>query len=1107
MLRRIGALAALLVSFLAVACAAATPPPADSSWDPTRARGKTRQIDFTATEGTWMFLDVTPDLRWIVFDLLGHVYRVPITGGNAECLTQDSGVAINMQPRVSPDGHSIAFISDRKGQNNLWVMDADGRNPRPVLLDSAVRLRAPEWTPDGRFILAERTTRDSGRAIWMFSREGGRGTELVKAEPHAVPARPTLGSSGQTLFYETYTGGAEVAWGQDDILRGADQIASRDMSTGTVRMITSGVHQQGNRASSGGAYAQELSPDGRWLSFIRRMPGGTVSYKGHKFGPRSALWLRDLESGVERLLMDPVEFDLAETAILFDGIYPRYRWMPDGRSIVIIQGGKIRRVAVDTGNVTTIPFTAHVHRTISERPLPALSLDDGPIKARFLQWQSHSPDGHSLLFQAVGRIWIMDVRQRVPRRLTPASFAGLEYAPTWSPDGRWVAFVSWDDEKRGHLWKVDVASGGSPVQLTQRAGDYLNPVFSPDGAQLAVVNGAGVTATGRSMARNPSYSIVHLPSDGGALTHVIDLPAVELRSAPTRLFFGSDGRLFFTASVEGKEGAEAIAELVSVRLDGSDRRTHARIALTDDAAPSPDGSSVAFVQGGDVFLAPLPSASAGAVPTIKIRDGDFPVRRLSTAGGLTPRWRNATTLDFGSGPYAYSYDTVTGKTDRTKIELSVPRYVPSGSIALTGARLVTMDAAGVIEQGTVTVRGARLACIGSSERCPVDGIDRVIDVGGATILPGLIDMHAHHHREHGGILPAHNYETAVYLAYGVTTTLDPATASPEAFAGAELVEAGAMIGPRIFSTGEPLYAGDGIAHKDISSLEVAIQEATRRKEWGAVSLKQYSQPTRQQRQWVVEAGRRLGIRVTCEASADLSNKLTLAMDGHTGLEHATAIAPLYADVTAFLGQAGNVNSYTPLVAGFGAFNEEFYWQTEQSWKDPKLQRWLPWQQIVPNTRRYIERPVTDYSLGILAQGIADITQAGAYATIGSHGQMHGLGSHWDIWTTALAMPNIEALRVATLNGARSLGAERDLGSLTGGKLADLIVINGNPLEDIRRTTDLRYVMRAGILYDAASLDELWPSARKFGPYYWSVPEIYETDDKPVESWDRPVPRR
>src|SRR5437899_6876955 len=174
-----------------MAQATRTPPAANEPaehWDVTKARGATRDIDFTTSEGTWMSVDLSPEGKWIVFDLLAHIYRVAADGGEAQCLTHDSGVAVNFHPRYAPDGQTIAFVSDRQGQNNLWLMNADGSQPRAVFTDKDVRVFEPAWSPDSRYIYVRRQDMKrgggggGGSAIWMYSRDGGEGVEIVSRD-------------------------------------------------------------------------------------------------------------------------------------------------------------------------------------------------------------------------------------------------------------------------------------------------------------------------------------------------------------------------------------------------------------------------------------------------------------------------------------------------------------------------------------------------------------------------------------------------------------------------------------------------------------------------------------------------------------------------------------------------------------------------------------------------------------------------------------------------------------------------------------------------------------------------------------------------------------
>ena len=311
-----------------------------------------------------------------------------------------------------------------------------------------------------------------------------------------------------------------------------------------------------------------------------------------------------------------------------------------------------------------------------------------------------------------------------------------------------------------------------------------------------------------------------------------------------------------------------------------------------------------------------------------------------------------------------------------------------------------------------------------------------------------------------------------------------------------------MIGPRTFSTGDAIGAGNGPGPNPITSYRVAMQEVRRRTSAGAVAIKQYLQPRREQRQWVVDAARETGITVTAEG-ADLEYNLSMVMDGHTGFEHGMSCIPVYGDVAKFLGKAGFVYSPAFSVAGPGyVFNQDYFFQEQDLWKNEKLRRFLPWWQLMPHLRRRMLRPVTDYDFPMRAQGMADVISQGGYGAIGSHGQQHGLSSHWEVWMVASALGPLGALEVASLHGAHFIGVDEDLGSLAPGKLADLVILNSNPLENIRNTLDIQHVMKGGILYDADTLDELWPEKRPFGRYYWVNQEMLRDDVRPVDYWDR-----
>lgn len=1081
---------------------------AEEDWDVTTPRGETRTIRFTTDEGTWTSVDVSPDGGTLVFDMVGEIWLLPIEGGEARPITKESGIALNFHPAFSPEGSRIAFISDREGQDNVWVMDADGSNPRQVSRQKEDRMALPAWTPDGQFVVA-RVGGDSNfngqGSLWMWHVEGGEGVRLTPEDVNA--SWPELSPNGRRYLYYEERVSSDI--GDPNPAKGLYQLRRMDLRTGRVLEITSGIGPVrdggGGRRSSGGGIAPAVSPDGRFLAFGRRIADGTQVLKGHEYGPRTALWIRDLDTGAERIVMDPITPDIQERNNA--GALPRHAWHPDGRSIVLTEGGKLRRLWVESGRVETIPFTATVEEVITEQVYHPFRISDGPFRVRMIRWHTASPDGRHLAFVALDRIWMMELPDGRPRHLTGAGILATgprsdgapdraggdvtpaqEYSPAWSPDGRWIAFTSWSDEEGGALWKVR-ASGGRPERLTSVPGMYLNPAWSSEGERIAVVRGSGEMLRGRLPSDEPWYLIESVPATGGEARLVAEVEGGSTRGHVTAPHFGPDGRIFYLEP-EGK-GRDTLYTLKSVEPDGHDVRSHLLLHHADEAAASPDGRWVAFSRGDNVHLVPLPWPGAGDPVEVAPEDPPVPVTRLSLEGGNFPNWTDGNTLEWGSANRYFRHQVDSRTTDTVEIRLEVPRRIARGTIALTGARIVTMDADRVIQRGDVLVTGGRIAAVGPSGSIQIPSGARRIDVSGMTIIPGLIDTHKHVSREGKGVLGKRSWELAANLAYGVTTGLEPSGWHENIFTMAETVEAGLRVGPRMFSTASSLSGGTSTRHGPVNRRQDAQHEVNRFVSYGATSIKQYWQRRRNQRQWVVEAAREAGVMVTSEGDTDHLSAISIAMDGHTGTEHPILNIPLYRDVTEFLGQANFFYSATLVVGGAGPWGEDYFYQEKDLWKDEKLQRFTPWRWLEPHTRRRPLRPVTDYPFPLHAQGAADIIAAGGHATIGAHGQTQGLDSHFELWMYASAMEPMEALKTATVHPAQMIGILDDVATLEEGKLADLLVLNRNPLEDIRASADIRYVMKGGVLYDGDTLDELWPEERSFGDFYWRIEGVRE----------------
>jgi Tol biopolymer transport system component/imidazolonepropionase-like amidohydrolase len=1073
--------------------------------------GATRTIDFTTDEGTGMSMDVSPDGRWIVFDLLGHLYRVPIDGGDAEALTQSSGPALNFHPAYSPDGSRIAFASDRNGQLAIWTIAADGSDPRVLHADPNVRFIQPTWAPDGKSIVAVRLVRTPGRG-WHRQNRSLYRLPLESGEPQALiderltqPDAPAFAPDGKSLYYQ-------VSYSIDEglgMLTAGHRIVRLDLETGSTTNVRSGgpgepspeyreaLRRGGYSIDVAGdepaALTPKVSPDGKYLAFAREMPGETFEWRGHRMRPRTALWVRDLATGDERVLVPEATKDLSQTNAQYAyRAFPGYAWTPDSKGLVLTLGGKIARADLATGTVTPIPFTARVLRTVAEPVRGTVTIDDDSLEVRFLQWPASSTDGKRLAFVAVGRIWVMDLPNGTPRPLLEPS-PGMQLTPTWSPDGGSLAFTTWNTDDRGHLWVVS-AQGGTPRRVTNDPGEYLGPVWSPDGKSLAVTKGPGPDGNAwNGWVRRNGWTLVALPAAGGT-ARTLAPTAAWARAAGT-----PNGRIAFPfqqnptlAAYElyrpfpRQEALDQVVRVQSVGWAGGEVSTHAILPARREHGNtpnlSPDGKWLAFDGMHDIYLSSIPEGDSA--PEIETNP-NVPTEgrtRIGEWGGLYPRWRNPSVLEFVSGSRYVSYDLATRQTTSVPIRLRVPRPKPAGSIALVGAKIITVDSQRVIDHGIVLVRGARIACLGD---CDTTGASRVIDVRGKTIIPGLVDLHAHHTSETGEVIPNRRSESALDLAFGVTTIVDPATSSGAAFPLAELIEAGRIVGPRTLSSGETVIS-HGTAWgdvKEIESLEDARLHVNKRADWGAVTIKNYRQPGRRQHQWLAQAARERGISLTSEGGP-LYLDVGYAIDGQSGWEHFIADLPIYRDATTFFGKAGLVYSPTVIVAGLPHGSMQYFRPRQALLQDARTRRFMPYPTLAAKVKSSPMSEIEDMSFPILAEGVADIVRAGGYVAIGEHGEQIGYGSHWELWAYATGLTPLEALKIATYDGAYFIGADQEIGSLRVGKLADLVVLNSDPMADIKNSADIAMVMKGGRLYDAATLDEVWPETTSYGRIPW-----------------------
>jgi imidazolonepropionase-like amidohydrolase/Tol biopolymer transport system component len=1065
--------ALLLGATFVPAMALAQTPAADDKppkWDVAAPPGLTvRQIPIETTEGSWMNLDVSPDGGKLAFDLLGDIYTMPVSGGTPTRIAE--GLPFETQPRFSPDGRRIAFTSDRGGGDNIWIMNADGSDKRQMSKEDFRLLNQPSWSPDGRFIAAKKhftTGRSLGTGeVWLYHVSGGGGVQLVKKpnEQHQKElGEPIFAPDGKHIYYtRNITPGPIFQYAQDSNGEIFD-IERYDIDTGKTEAVVTGA---------GGSVRPTPSPDGKKIAFVRRER------------TKSKLYVKDFTTGEERKIYDALDQDVQETWAV-TGVYPNMDWSPDSKNIYFWADGKIRKVDWQSGVVADIPFRISDTRGVIDPPRPPIEVAPASFNTSMPRGVMTSPDGRSVVFETMGKLWTKSASGGAAKRLTSGS--EMEAYPTWSRDGKSIAYVAWTDKGLGEIRTVS-ASGGASKQVTQQAGHYARPRFSPDGRTIVFEKQSGGGLTSPLMSDQPG--IYRIAATGGAASRITD-------SGASPHFGASNDRVFFTESGQNKR------LLVSVNLDGEAKRNHASGELTTTYEVSPDGNNFAFRQNYEAFVMPLMPGTqeVSASPS----GGPLPVTKVSSGGADYIHWSNdGNALHWAIGPTLYTAQTsafypnaplakdakpVKFEPPKTGISLSMPMKSdrPSGLVAFTGARIVSMSdkSGGIIDNGVVLVENDRIKAVGRAGELPIPAGAKTVDVTGKTIIPGLVDAHAHGPHGVDEMTPQQNWVNMLNLAMGVTTRHDPSSSAATVFPALEMERAGIIIGPRSFSTGEIVYGAKAAdVYAEINGLDDALAHVRRLKAQGAHSVKNYNQPRREQRQQVVAAALQENMRSVAEGGSLFGMDMALIADGNTTLEHNVPLSVFYDDVVQFFSKSKT--GYTPtLVVTYGGPAGDPYWRSHTDvFRHPLLAKHYPPADLAANNARREIAPEEDYVDDDNAREAHKLAKAGVPVSIGAHGQEAGIAAHWELWSFVRGgMTPVEALAAGTIESARSLGYDKDVGSIEVGKLADLVVLEADPSADIRNSDKVSKVMIGGRLYDAATLNEEVTGTRKRLPYYW-----------------------
>lgn len=1031
-------------------------------WNVEKASGPTKSVSFSTDEGTWMNLDVSPDGKEIVFDLLGDIYKMPINGGKATILA--GGSAFEVQPRFSPNGKIISYTSDKDGGDNIWVMNTDGSKKRSVTKETLQLLNNAAWTPDNQYLIARKNITGSGTLgageMWIYHFSGGEGLQLTKRRnDQKNVGESDVSPDGKYIYYsEDVSPGTSSQYNKDP--NGEIYAIKRlNRESGKIENVAGG---------QGGAARPRISPDGKLMAFVKRVR------------LKSVLFIQDLDTGEEWAAYDGLSHDLQETSAV-SGVYPNFAWTPDSKNIIFYAKGKIRSLDINTQESSVIPFELNVSHNVTEALHFNHQVFTEEFDAKMIRQLSTSPDGKKVAFNAAGYIYIKELPNGTPERLTNGT--DFEFEPEFSPDGRSLIYVSWNDDKKGSIYKIDLKNKNI-TQLTQEKGFFYSPRFSFKGDKIVYRKGSGNNTLGFLFGKNAGIYL--MSANGGTSTKISD-------RGIRPLFGNNDSRIYF----QTKENEKVLFK--SMDLNGSSVHTHYTSQYATQFVPSPDGKWLAFTEAFNAYITPLINNNSAL--DLSSSNKSLPLSRVTQDAGTSLHWsRDSKKLNWTLGSEYFSKDLKNAFTfvdgasaksedaDSSAIALGLKLRAdrPKRKMAFTNARIITMKGDEVIEKGTIVIDENKIISVGAADKIKVPDDAQIINSEGQTIMPGIIDVHAHLPTSPDGISPQQDWPYFANLAYGVTTLHDPSSNTEMAFSQAEMIKAGRMIGPRLFSTGTILYGTDGDLKSVVNSLEDARASLRRIKAIGALSVKSYNQPRREQRQQILQAARELKMEVVPEGYSTLSNNMSMILDGYTSIEHSIPVVPVYKDVKALWNSSKT--SYTPtLIVSYGTqWGENFWYDRTNVWENERLLTFTPRSIIDQRARRRTTSEFGDYGHVDVSRVVKQLADGGTKINLGSQGRIQGLGAHWELWMLAQGgMSPLQAIRSATLNGAEYLGIAKELGSLETGKLADLVVLSENPLNDIRNSDKIKYVMINGRLYDAETMNEVG-SDKSIGRFWWQT---------------------
>lgn len=968
----------------------------------------------TVSEGTNVNAALSPDRKTIIVDLQEALWSLPAGGGMAKRLTDPFLEAA--RPDWSPKGDLIAFQSFKGGTFHIWVMKPDGSGVRQ-LTDGHGDDRDPRFSPDGKKVAFSSDRAFKGNYdIWVADAAGGQPMQWTTGD--ADEFEPAWSADGSEIAFVSGTG-----------------------ANGTSIQASKGPGAQSRSIVEvkGGAHlnAPSWSPDGTKLAYMQ--------FAGRK--TRLMVWSA---GGGEAVTVGTAE-----------DVFPfAARWMSNDR-LLYTGDGKIFVSAIG-GDTKTVPFQARF--SIKRPAYKARIYDFESSSARRVKGivdPALSPDGKQVVFEALNQLWLMDIGGK-PRALTSDSF--YKQSPAWSPDGKSIAYAS-DRAGTADIYVMDIASGSSRRITTFNDSAELRPVWSPDGKSVAFQRQGGATY------------IANLSS--GEVKEAITTVTYE----PGKPTFAKNGNVLSLAVLRAyskrfREGTSLIetVNLANQKVTLTEPAPYKSIAMRGSDGPiySPDGGSMAFVMDGYLWVRPV---DADGIPTGEAR----PINEEMTD---SPSWSGdgKRMLYLSNGKLRMiAADGRTAPVD-VPVDLTWQRATPVKTVVIHAGRI--WDGLGPNERTDVdiTIAGRRIRSIEAHSEAHHSGAE-VIDASGLTVMPGLWEAHNH---GYGGLASFGDRAGRIWLAYGFT---DLQSQGDNAYGQMEIKESfatGARVGPRYFASGEPIdgergyYAGDqGVS--DEKQLEMQLERA-QALEYD--NLKTYVRlPHDLQLKAMTFAHDKLGIWT---ASHYGMPGLAFGMDGIThvsatsrwGYSYTRSAGGVsYADIRQLFPAAGEFMISTPFAAAV------LYAEDPKILDDPRIATLnTPWEQETMLAARDGRggrgggrgggAAVQMETLREEEETLIAIMRGGGTVVLGTDSPLAGLGilNHLGLRAEVkFGMKPWEALQTATLLPARAFGYGKDLGSLEVGKLADIVMVDGDPLRDIKDAANVRRVMVDGRVYGIADL--------------------------------------